>query len=378
MVKQRILLLDADHKNALAILRHLGKTDQYIIDIVSYSKHSICKFSKYSEINHLVCNPKNNTQGYINDLINILRNNKYLVVIPVSYISFLICSTNKEKIREYSKITIADIEKINICNSKIVTYQLAGELNIPYPEIIKINHIDDIEKVEINFPCVIKSPVELGKNVVEYAHSKEDLVSKYRKMCSSYNFGNDLPIVQKFIQGEGAGFFAFYKNGQCINYFMHKRIREYPPKGGASVVAESFYDSQILSDGIKILNELKWEGVAMVEFKKDNITNTFNLMEINAKFWGSLDLALVCGANFPQMMIDDALGNKFELWNLKNKRFQWLLNGDLYYLVERPLHILKFIRELLFSKNDIWISDLAPNIYQLFYIPVHFYKKWFK
>jgi predicted ATP-grasp superfamily ATP-dependent carboligase len=126
------------------------------------------------------------------------------------------------------------------------------------------------------------------------------------------------------------------------------------------------------------LNELKWEGVAMVEFKKDNITNTFNLMEINAKFWGSLDLALVCGANFPQMMIDDALGNKFELWNLKNKRFQWLLNGDLYYLVERPLHILKFIRELLFSKNDIWISDLAPNIYQLFYIPVHFYKKWFK
>jgi predicted ATP-grasp superfamily ATP-dependent carboligase len=197
-------------------------------------------------------------------------------------------------------------------------------------------------------------------------------------MRSSYNFGNDLPIVQKFIQGEGAGFFAFYKNGQCINYFMHKRIREYPPKGGASVVAESFYDSQILSDGIKILNELKWEGVAMVEFKKDNITNTFNLMEINAKFWGSLDLALVCGANFPQMMIDDALGNKFEPWNLKNKRFQWLLNGDLYYLVERPLHILKFIRELLFSKNDIWISDLAPNIYQLFYIPVHFYKKWFK
>ena len=45
----------------------------------------------------------------------------------------------------------------------------------------------------------------------------------------------------------------------------------------------------------------------MVEFKKDNETGVFNLMEINAKFWGSLDLALVCGANFPQMLIDDAL-----------------------------------------------------------------------
>ena len=77
----------------------------------------------------------------------------------------------------------------------------------------------------------------------------------------------------------------------------------------------------ILANGKKILDELKWEGVAMVEFKKDNSTGMYNLMEINAKFWGSLDLALVCGADFPGLMIDSALGKEIVPWTYKYKRF---------------------------------------------------------
>jgi predicted ATP-grasp superfamily ATP-dependent carboligase len=159
---------------------------------------------------------------------------------------------------------------------------------------------------------------------------------------------------------------------------MHKRIREYPPSGGPSVVAEAYYNEQILKDGTRMLDELQWEGVAMVEFKKDNKTGIYNLMEINAKFWGSLDLALVCGANFPQLLINDALGKEIQKWNYKQKRFQWILNGDLFYLFERPWRFCLFIRDLFVSKNDIWLRDIVPNLFQLIYIPVHYYKKWFK
>lgn len=197
-------------------------------------------------------------------------------------------------------------------------------------------------------------------------------------MSANHDFNGYLPIVQKYIIGDGTGLFAFYKNGECKNYFMHKRIREYPSTGGASVVAEAFYDKQMLSDGLRLLDELKWEGVAMVEFKKDNLTGIYNLMEINAKFWGSLDLALVCGANFPQMLIDDALGKKFEKWNYKQKRFQWILNGDLFNFLEHPKDFFHFFRDLFVAKNDIWFCDLKPNLFQLMYIPVYYYKKMFK
>ena len=198
-------------------------------------------------------------------------------------------------------------------------------------------------------------------------------------MCKETDFKSQLPLIQKFINGEGVGFFAFYKNGQCRNYFMHRRIREYPVKGGASTVAESFYHEQVKKYGKQILDYLSWEGVAMVEFKKDRSTGLYNLMEINAKFWGSLDLALVCGVDFPQMLINDALGKEIIANNkYADKRFQWILNGDLFHVLERPWKLLLFFRDLLTAENDFYLTDIKPNLFQLLYVPVHYYKKWLK
>lgn len=377
--KERILVLDGDHKNALAIVRHLGKTNQYIIDAVSFIKASVAFYSKYINREFIVSHPKKDPDKYINDILDILRKNRYTVIIPVSHISYQLCSVHKDKIQKYTHITIAKSKHIYLASNKIMTYQLAHKLGIPYPSITIINDIKEIENVNTEFPCIIKGPFEAGKNIVEYAHNKKDLIEKYKKICRENDFKNHLPFIQKFIKGEGAGFFAFYKNGKCKNYFIHKRIREYPVKGGASTVAESFYNEDVKKYGKQILDYLKWEGVAMVEFKKDNNTGLYNLMEINAKFWGSLDLALVCGVNFPQMLIDNALGREVMTLNkYDNYRFQWILNGDLFHVLERPWKLSAFVKDLFCAKNDLYLTDIKPNLFQLLYIPVHYYKKWLK
>jgi predicted ATP-grasp superfamily ATP-dependent carboligase len=379
MEKNKILLLDGQHKNTLAILRHLGRTSSYEIHVVSYQKTSISFYSKYAHKKLIITDPLIDGEVYIRDLLQLLKNDNYLALIPVSYISFLLCSSHKESILKYTHLTIAREESVRTASSKIATYRLAQQLEIPYPDFIEVDHIDDIGMIEISYPCVIKAPFEIGKTVVEYVNNKAELIEKYATLCKTYHFRDKLPIIQKYIQGDGAGFFAFYQHGICKSFFVHKRLREYPVTGGASTAAEGFYNSQVIEDGKKILDSLQWEGVAMVEFKKDNSTGLYNIMEINAKFWGSLDLALVSGVNFPQMMIDDALGKEIQVSeNYKMVRFQWILNGDLYHVLEKPSHILLFIRDLFMAKNDFYLRDIKPNLFQLMYIPVHYYKKWFK
>lgn len=83
---------------------------------------------------------------------------------------------------------------------------------------------------------------------------------------------------------------------------MHKRIRELYTMGGPSTCAISVYDPKLLDYGLKILGALNWHGIAMVEFKKDSKDGTFKLMEINPKFWGSLDLAIASGIDFPYLL----------------------------------------------------------------------------
>jgi predicted ATP-grasp superfamily ATP-dependent carboligase len=64
----------------------------------------------------------------------------------------------------------------------------------------------------------------------------------------------------------------------------------------------------MLASAERMLEALSWHGVAMVEFKWDEATDTFWLLEINGRFWGSLPLALACGVDFPYYLYQVAIG----------------------------------------------------------------------
>ncbi len=46
----------------------------------------------------------------------------------------------------------------------------------------------------------------------------------------------------------------------------------------------------------------------MVEYKLDARTGTPYLMEVNGRFWGSLQLAIDAGVDFPNILVDAACG----------------------------------------------------------------------
>ena len=157
---------------------------------------------------------------------------------------------------------------------------------------------------------------------------------------------------------------------------MHERIREFPVSGGRSVCARSFYDEKLLDNGKRILDALNWNGSAMVEFKRTS-DNNYYLLEVNPKLWGSLELAICSGVNFPLLMIENALngtliksGNSYE----KGMYFQWCLNGELYHFFNKPSHFFQIIKSSFISKKDFWFKDIKPNIIQFFLIFIDLYK----
>ena len=80
--------------------------------------------------------------------------------------------------------------------------------------------------------------------------------------------------------------------------FAHRRLREKPPSGGVSVYRESVApDPSLVARAAALLAGLGWRGVAMVEMKTDARTGTPYLMEVNGRFWGSLQLAVDAGVD---------------------------------------------------------------------------------
>jgi predicted ATP-grasp superfamily ATP-dependent carboligase len=111
-------------------------------------------------------------------------------------------------------------------------------------------------------------------------------------------------MIQREIQGEGCGIFALCEQGEPKVLFAHRRLREKPPWGGVSTLRESVALDPLMKEyAMRLLRRLRWHGVAMVEFKREAGTGIPFLMEINGRFWGSLQLAVDAGIDFPILLV---------------------------------------------------------------------------
>jgi predicted ATP-grasp superfamily ATP-dependent carboligase len=107
-------------------------------------------------------------------------------------------------------------------------------------------------------------------------------------------------MVQEFIPGGGVGLSMLIRRRDVALAFQHRRIREFPPQGGVSVACVSEpLNAELLEHSRRLLLEMDWEGVAMVEYRVDEGTGRYALMEVNGRFWGSLPAAIHAGAQFP-------------------------------------------------------------------------------
>src|SRR6266704_452421 len=116
-------------------------------------------------------------------------------------------------------------------------------------------------------------------------------------------------LLQRQVEGVGEGFFALRWRGRTVAMFAHRRLREKPPTGGVSVYRESIpLDAALVGPGLRLLDALGWNGVAMIECKREPETGRQVVMEINGRFWGSLQLAIDSGVDFPSLLVRCATG----------------------------------------------------------------------
>lgn len=360
---ESVFLTNATYKHTLAAVRSLGPKG-IMVDVGSSSLHPLCAFSKYVNTTYIYPHVESAPTDFIEFLAKLCSKKKYNALIPVGHDATLLLAKEKKKFEPVTKIPVADFEKLAIAARKDKTIDLATKLGIPTPQTIKLSQQELGQTKELRYPLVIKGIT--GSGLIYYVNRQEELVEK---ALIIKEISGHLPIMQEYIEGEGYGFFALYNHGEPKAIFMHKRLREFPATGGPSTFAESVYDVKLKEYGLKLLSALNWHGVAMVEFKKSVRDKEFKLMEINTKFWGSLDLAIAAGVDFPYLLykmstegdIDTPCNYKIGL------KFMWPFPEDFLRTLSNPLDFKRFVKDLTDKrvKKNILLNDLKPLAMQL-------------
>jgi predicted ATP-grasp superfamily ATP-dependent carboligase len=251
------------------------------------------------------------------------------------------------------------------------TMAVAAANGIPVPATEQPGSLDELEAVgaRVGYPLVLKGAIE-GPSGVRYVEEPGDLRAAVEAYVLRYQLpGGELPMLQQRIVGPGFGVFVTYHDGRLCRIMAHRRIREFPATGGESSCCEVADEPILVDQSRRLMDALTWHGVAMVEFKKHDADGRYYLMEINPKFWGSLDLALAAGADFPGDLVRIAAGETLPEMSppTGRLRFCWPLSSDLRHLRQRPSDWRAVIGDALRPsvRTNVRPTDPLPGMIEL-------------
>lgn len=367
--KGKILITDGGYKHTLGAVRFLARNG-YQVDAIGSSR-CLSAWSRY--LSRISYQQSDFCEEHFERFLHFLREERYDVILPIGAKSVKLIAYHRNEIENYCKVPIADYDKISICLEKTKTYSLAHDIGLNVPETWSFSSVEELTNnlQDIIFPVVVKGDSEIVKDKPMYAFNKDELLDILKIWGSNIRFFKKIfPIIQQYIEGSGYGFFALYQNGVCKRIFMHKRIRQTPPSGGASCCAVSIFEEDLKQAGMHILDALDWHGVAMVEFKREIHTGKLYLMEINPKFWGSLDLALASGVNFPALAVRMAMGEDIQCSEKYQigLRFHWPLDGEFEHIKGNIGAIWTVLRDCIDprTKSNVWLTDPIPLLVSLY------------
>jgi len=175
--------------------------------------------------------------------------------------------------------------------------------------------------------------------------------------------------VQEYVPGRGRGYEAVAYDGEPLIEFTHERVVEYDPGGGPSLGARGpILDPNLYRLGRLVLRRLRWTGPLMVETKWVPQEGRYYVIELNPKFWGSLDLPVSLGYHFPAVLVKAVLEGPEAARELarglrvRRGEFYWVLDG-FRYLAKIPSTWFYMLQRA--RRSDASISDIARTLLQL-------------
>jgi predicted ATP-grasp superfamily ATP-dependent carboligase len=217
-------------------------------------------------------------------------------------------NARREEFERHTRLLFAPQAILDQAFDKARTLALAAALGLPVPESYPVATPADVVHVAAHaaYPVVLKLPrsYEDSRHAhlnfhYRYVFSAGELIAFLRPNANAPYY----PLVQRFYPGHGIGVETCFYRDTPLAVFQHRRLREYPLTGGASVYRRSeLADPQLAEWSLRLLRAMRWDGVAMVEFRADPRSGSIALMEVNGRFWGSLPLAVHAGVNFPYLL----------------------------------------------------------------------------
>lgn len=365
-MRPRVLVLDGFWNKTVAAVRSLGRRG-FFVGVGERTLLSPAFFSRYCSRRFLHPSPARNPSGFLDALERELRIRRYDVVLPMEFSTQLLLSRNRERLETWARLPVPDADLCLRANDKGWVTRQAMRLGIEVPATVFPAGPDEASRMadRLPYPVLVKPRTSSGGRGIRRANRPEEFLYAYASVHARF----PVPIVQEELSAGGTGLgvacLLNFSSRPCAS-FAYRRLREYPAGGGPSTLRESVLDPELVRLSETLLSSIGWTGVAMVEFRTDPRDGRPKLLEVNPRFWGSLNHAIVCGVDFPHLLYRLAVEGDLPVQGpyRAGVRTRTLLPGELLHFLERPETLWKRTGERAAPAPDdlIVLEDPFPAV----------------
>jgi len=367
------VIIIGGHVQALGIARILGKLD-FNITILDSTIFNLARHSKFCE-NFI----KYKKDHLLKKLVEIGKIKEYQnsIVFPTNDLHVGVLSNNKELLSKYFTIAADDWSSVEKSYNKRLTYQIASDLNIPIAKTWAPNSLSELKQLRIEYPVIIKPAVMHSfysklKKKVFVCKNETELITNYNLALSV--IPAEEVIVQAIINGGSEHLYSacfLYDKNKEIQSFVGRRARQHPPDfGNATTFAQIVDNDELLNLSRKLLKAIQYTGLCEVEYKFDEETNEYKLLEINPRTWKWHSIAARANINILENYVLFLQGKYSKTDGIPRK-------ASFRHLITDVPTVLRYKKLGLYKKHPdypmqyaVWSkSDIKPALFELIYLP---------
>lgn len=355
----RVLVCDGDTRTALATVRSLVAAGHYVW--AAAAGRSLASVSRGVRAVRIATDPLAAPEQFAREVGAACERLRIEVLLPVTDASAECLLRFAALLPARVSLPFPSLDTFLLGTDKAAMQRLAANAGFAVPNAIALAAPADLDAAvaQLSLPAIVKPHRSVVSDAtgsatrldVQFVQDALALQTAVRALpATAYPV-----MLQERIVGDGEGCFALRWRGEMVACFAHRRLREKPPAGGVSVFRESIALPESLRVATtKLLDALDWDGVAMIECKRDATTGRHVFIELNGRLWGSLQLAIDAGVDFPALLVALAIGDddaaRTPAAFTPGVRSQWFW-GDMDHLYAR----------LFKSAAQLHLMDAAPG-----------------
>ena len=307
----RVLLADGTPPAALACARSLVRAG-WAVEATLHGRGSRAPRSRRVEAVPTPA-PGEDPEGFAEAVLGAVRRGERCAVLPATDAAIRALEPRRPELEAAADLLLPPSAVLGRAMDKEATLAAAGAAGVPAPATLVVRRSADAQGCSLRPPFALKplSSRWLGPDGTvrgagpSFSPDVAGLEAAVRPLLEA---GAPGVLVQEWVPGVGWGVGLLMRNGSPAAVFVHRRLREVHPAGGPSSAAVSMEpEPAVVDPAVALLRALRWEGLAMVEFRRVDRGNPV-LMEVNGRPWGTIGLAIDAGVDFPRLLLEGHRG----------------------------------------------------------------------